>query len=174
MSGELFTRVVCPECNNDDRGLGALPCSHCSGGHIYTKVQVATPPGFERVPEGTMALLERVEFTAHNEELMTYECALCPGSKRRPHNPDCEMGRILTAHRATQNGGEAKASNSIPSPRMSLHEAEMYADEMESATIDYFRSSTVKNSKRFCDVKAKLILALTGAQQAKETPNAQG
>lgn len=60
MSGELFTRVVCPECNNDDRGLGALPCSHCSSGHIYTKVQVATPPGFEMVPEGTMALLKRL------------------------------------------------------------------------------------------------------------------
>lgn len=60
-------------------------------------------------------------------------------------------------------------------PRMSLYEAEQYADEMENATIAYFRSSTPKTSKRFCDAKGKLILALTGAaQKDKETPNAQG
>lgn len=55
MSGEYFTRKVCPECNNDDRGLGALPCNHCSAGWIYTKV--ATPPGTERIPKKSTYLI---------------------------------------------------------------------------------------------------------------------
>jgi len=54
--------------------------------------------------------------------------------------------------------------------RMSTFEAEQYADEMENATVDYFRSSTATNWTRFFNAKTKLIRALTGTtQKDKET-----
>jgi len=38
---ELFTREVCGECKDSALSdcIGALPCSHCSGGYVYSKVE---------------------------------------------------------------------------------------------------------------------------------------
>ncbi len=67
---------------------------------------VATPPGYEMVPEGTMALLERIEYPCNmnTDAEPRYECALCPGRPGKPHSPTCSVGAAVAATK--RNGKE--------------------------------------------------------------------
>jgi hypothetical protein len=56
----------------------------------------ATPPGYEMVPEGTMAVLRDLEWTFDGDW-----CNVCESHKNSGHADDCKLAAILTRHRAT-------------------------------------------------------------------------
>lgn len=139
----------------------------CTSGFRGTRAEAilawnhrATPPGYE------------TERTATRNVLETY----CESLGIRKGMALWDLAYIVTdrlQHR--EKHGTEMVPEGTKEPRMSVHEAEMYADEFEMAIVDYLRSGTRKNSRRVCDIREKLIRALIKpTRNPKESPNAQG
>lgn len=73
----------------------------------WNEIHRATPPGTEIVPEGTMALLQNLEWEGHCREMDEEMCPCCAalkGSGR--HSANCKLSAIIATHKDRTEKGE--------------------------------------------------------------------